>query len=232
MFTNTARIKQKKRKAEAQEVDEPEDNDSVRSPRKKKHLCLLPSDQCVFCHKRVKKHGNKFQKLVQLTSKEKASEIKDRAESVSQEDSHHDINIARRILSLKDIDLVAQEAMYHSACHSVFIPPPKGYSSFSGTSSSSRADNERPRTSAHESAAKFLCDYVNASIIRDKNVEQISMLKEKYLQYMYENHPQYYNSDYKTDKLKNKLIRHFGTAISFWAPNHRAELVYASNEFR
>ena len=93
MFTNTARIKQKKRKAETQEVDEPEDNDSIRSPRKKKHSCLLPSDQCIFCHKRVKKHGNKFQKLVQLTSKEKASEIKDRAESVSQEDSHPDINI-------------------------------------------------------------------------------------------------------------------------------------------
>ena len=182
MFTNTARIKQKKRKAETQEVDEPEDNDSVHSPRKKKHSCLLPSDQCIFCHKRVKKHGNKFQKLVQLTSKEKASEIKDRAESVSQEHSHLDINIARRILSLKDIYLVAQEAMYHSACHSAFIPPPKGYSSFSGPSSSSKADNERARTSAHENATKFLCDYVNASIIRDNHVERISMLKEKYLQ--------------------------------------------------
>ena len=164
-----------------------------------------------------------------LTSKEKASEIKDRAESVSQEDSHPDINIARRILSLKDIDLVAQEAMYHPACHSAFIPPPKRYSSFSGPSSSSRADNERARTSAHESTTKFLCDYVNASIIRDNHVERISMLKEKYLQYMYENHPQHCNSDYKTYKLKNNLIKHFGTAISFWRPNHRAELVYASN---
>ena len=80
-----------------------------------------------------------------------------------------------------------------------------------------------------KSATKFLCDYVNASIIRDNHVERISMLKEKYFQYMYENHPQHYNSDYKMDKLKNKLIRHFGTAISFWRPNHRAELVYASN---
>ena len=119
----------------------------------------------------MKKHGNKFQKLVHFTSKEKASEIKDRAESVSQEDSYPNINIARRMLSLKDIDLVTQEAMYHSACHSAFIPPPKGYSSFSGPSSNSRADNERARTSAHESATKFLCDYVNASIIRDSLIE-------------------------------------------------------------
>ncbi|KAH3812644.1 hypothetical protein DPMN_141080 [Dreissena polymorpha] len=46
---------------------------------------------------------------------------------------------------------------------------------------------------------------------------------------MMDNSPEFYNPSYKTDKLKNKLLREFQGQIQFWQPNYRSELVYSSN---
>ena len=34
-------------------------------------------------------------------------------------------------------------------------------------------------------------------------------------------------AEYKTDKLKEKLYKHFGDKIKFWHPNYRSDLVYS-----
>ncbi|CAH1101344.1 unnamed protein product [Psylliodes chrysocephalus] len=54
------------------------------------------------------------------------------------------------------------------------------------------------------------------------------MLRERYLLFMSEYSPEFYNENYKTDKLKQKLINHFGNRISFWQLNYRIELVNSS----
>ena len=43
------------------------------------------------------------------------------------------------------------------------------------------------------------------------------------------NNPDCYNPDYKTDKLKSKLVKRFGSSIQFWQPNYKSELVYSSD---
>ena len=43
------------------------------------------------------------------------------------------------------------------------------------------------------------------------------------------NNPDCYNPDYKTDKLKSKLVERFGSSIQFWQPNYKSELVYSSH---
>ena len=56
----------------------------------------------------------------------------------------------------------------------------------------------------------------------------MTMLKEKYQHFMLENSPEFSNEFYKTDKLKSKLIKKFGSQIQFWQPNYRSELVYST----
>ena len=47
------------------------------------------------------------------------------------------------------------------------------------------------------------------------------MLKEKYLSYLQSHFPDVYNPEYKTYKLKDKLIKAFGDHIQFWQPNYK-----------
>ena len=55
----------------------------------------------------------------------------------------------------------------------------------------------------------------------------MTMLRERYLSFLQMHSPEYYNADYKTDKLKEKLYEHFGDKIEFWHPNYRSDLVYS-----
>ena len=82
---------------------------------------------------------------------------------------------------------------------------------------------------AHKAAFDKLCEHINTSIISGGNVERMSMLRERYLTYIVQNSPECYNPDYKTDKLKTKLVKRFGSLIQFWQPNYRSEFVYSSD---
>ena len=57
----------------------------------------------------------------------------------------------------------------------------------------------------------------------------MSILRERYLTSILHNNPDCYNPDYKTDKLKSKLVKRFGSSIQFWQPNYKSELVYTSD---
>ena len=54
------------------------------------------------------------------------------------------------------------------------------------------------------------------------------MLRERCLLYLLENHPDYCNKNYKHEKLKEKLRKHFGHRIQFWKPSScGGELLYS-----
>ena len=42
---------------------------------------------------------------------------------------------------------------------------------------------------------------------------------------MFQNHPEAYNENYKTYRLKDKLIKHFCDRLRFWQPTTKGELV-------
>ena len=56
----------------------------------------------------------------------------------------------------------------------------------------------------------------------------MSTLRERYLQHIQDNNPEFYNPEYKTDKLKDKLKNRFGSSLQFWQPNYKSQLVYSS----
>ena len=55
------------------------------------------------------------------------------------------------------------------------------------------------------------------------------MLKESYMQCLIEVDPDVYIDNYKTDKLKDKLKKCFGTKLKFWRSFCRRDLVYADD---
>ena len=81
---------------------------------------------------------------------------------------------------------------------------------------------------AHKAAFDYVSDFVSESIIAGLNVMRMSTLREHYLQYMLDNSPTFYNPEYKTDKLKDKLVNRFGSSLQFWQLNYKSQLVYSS----
>ncbi|GFO22883.1 hypothetical protein PoB_004938800 [Plakobranchus ocellatus] len=56
----------------------------------------------------------------------------------------------------------------------------------------------------------------------------MTMIEEKYLQYLQSHYADFYNPSYQTYKLKAKLQKHFGERIQFWQLNYGSELAYSS----
>ena len=68
---------------------------------------------------------------------------------------------------------------------------------------------------AHQNAFDYISSYIEENLINGCTVEGMTMLKERYLQFMYENSPSVYNPLYKTSKLKSKFMKKFGSSIKF-----------------
>ena len=84
---------------------------------------------------------------------------------------------------------------------------------------------------AHSASFTYLVAYIETNILFNKQVERMSMLKERYLDYLHENHPTHYNPEYSTQKLKDKIVKHFADRINFMLPQvgGKSELVYSSD---
>ena len=85
---------------------------------------------------------------------------------------------------------------------------------------------------AHKNAFDYLCSHIEEQKILYLKVEIMTMFRERYLLYLLENHPDYCNENYKHEKLKEKLRKHFGHRIQFWKPSScQGELLYSEVAF-
>ena len=96
----------------------------------------------------------------------------------------------------------------------------------STTLHSAEDDDERR---AYDVAFKHVCHYITQHIVQDGCVLRMTTVREEYLNYMQEHSPEFYKPHHKTQKLKDKIVRHFGSAIQFWQPNVKSELLYSSD---
>ena len=99
---------------------------------------------------------------------------------------------------------MAQETHYHCSWYKLFTHDGRrNLTQFCGD------DDAKERNVTREIAFEYLSDYINESIIKNSIVELLGMLKEKYLLFIQENHPHNYNPNYKTNKLKDKILKCF-----------------------
>ena len=202
----------RKRKHEA-------DSEEVAGPLKPKRTVttsgpLLPKDSCIFCNKKFKKKVSKgvpcFEKLVKCVTKTAEQSIQDAAKTKQDDIFTH----------YQDTDLVAREAHYHEGCRKDYLRCEDRHAE------TSTDQKTAERLQAHERAFEYICKYVENALMRGSQVERMTMLREKYCEYMQQYSPDFYNPGYKTYKLKEKLMKYIGFRIKFWAPNHRSDLVY------
>jgi len=130
------------------------------------------------------------------------------------------------------VDLRAQEARYHESCHGSYVSTPctEQESQSVDSEGASVECNWYMRQKMHMMKHFVICVsiHVRNNIVDSGHVERISMLRERYFEYMHTHSPKYYNADYQTRKLKGKLQSHFGDSLQFWQPNFKSELVYSS----
>lgn len=174
---------------------------------------LLPADKCLFCDKNRIKKLTREENLVKCLTKTSEQSIKTAAET------RQDLDILRKV---QGVDLVAKEAHYHPSCRKQYTRTLQRHQQSNKDSKSIEEQN------AHKAAFEYISKHVKESIIDGCNVERMSMLRERYLQFILEKSPQVYNANYKTDKLKSKLVKEFGTQLQFWQPNYLSELVYSA----
>ena len=84
---------------------------------------------------------------------------------------------------------------------------------------------------AYSMAFSNVCSYVEQTILKDGTIQRMTMLRDKYLEFLQQHTPQYYNEQFRTARLKEKLMNQFGIRLKFWLPSNRtaSELVYAAD---
>ena len=173
------------------------------------------STECIFCQRQQKQFRGKKERLEKCETDDAKQSIQEAAYRRS--DPY--------ILGLtKNFCLISKEAHYHISCR-------RDYLRQDGRNPSRHQDTEtddKLRLNAHNDCFEYICEYVSTSLIDNFNVERMSMLREKYLNHMQTHYPKYHNTDYKTYKLKDKLISTFGQKLKFWPLNSGSELVYSS----
>jgi hypothetical protein len=185
-------------------------------------LTLLPQNECLFCSKGRKKGKLGEEGLTKCVSKNAELTIKQCAAE------KQDFRLLGKVT---DVDLIAKEARYHESCRKAYVRSEERQ--HHQVSVTLQTDDViyggAEQRAAYDEAFQYICQHVTTSIIKGGCVERMTMLRERYLNYILEKTPQYYNENHKTDKLKEKLIAFFGDKINFWRPNNRSDLVYSSN---
>lgn len=122
----------------------------------------------------------------------------------------------------------AKEACYHESCRRAYVKRDQDSILMPENESNNETNKDDAQTTAYCNAFKHICEHVEEHIIVDRCVEKMTMLHERYLAFIKEHTPSFYNSLHKTCRLKEKLI-YFGERIQFWKPNYKSELVYSSS---
>ena len=94
---------------------------------------------------------------------------------------------------IRDQDLVAREAHYHNHCRRKYTREDSRHSTLKESEASKAYD-------AHNEAFAYISSYIEENILTAQKVERLTMIRERYLQYLLENHPDVYNENYKVKR--------------------------------
>lgn len=196
---------------------------ATHSPRKRREqvphssTTLFDQNSCIFCQRKNKYMNRKPDILIQCVTDCAKDSIKEAAMRKSD---------FRMISITENSCLIAQQARYHKSCQRDYIRKSDRHSFDSHSEDGNR---QKVVEQAHSEAFRFISHYVQNHIIEACCVERVTMLKERYLNYIQSHFPDIYNPQYKTYKLKEKLIKEFGNRVQFWQPNYKSELVYSTD---
>jgi hypothetical protein len=134
---------------------------------------------------------------------------------------------------IDDYDLAAKECRYHESCRRGYTRANPNMSCTTDVDLESGASvgNLSELKAAYDSAFQSLCHYIQLNLFQKKQIERLSMLRQHYLSYMEVNFPHFHNPQHTAQKLKHKLVSHFGDKLRFWLPQSvcKSELVFSAS---
>ena len=173
---------------------------------------LFPPDRCLICDRNTIKIKQIKHHLVKCETMTAANSIQAAAES------KRDEVMLRKI---RGLDLIAREAHYHNHCR-------RNYTRMTSRKPTFKTSEASQLLDAHTHTFSYISAYIENTILAAQMVERLTMIRERYLQFLLQNHPEAHNENYKTYKLKDKFIKHFGDRLCFWQPTTKGELVYSA----
>ena len=179
--------------------------------------CYFHRKNVFFCEKGRKKQGSSIEGLAKLLTERAEEAINERAREKCD------------FVMLGKIDgenLRARQARFHESCRKSYLRRDDRHKLEASDGTDEAYGKEQK--AAYDAAFQFLCHYITSNIITGGSVERMTMLSEKYLQYIQEHAPKYYNPNHQTHKLKEKLVNIFDEQIKSWQSNYKCELVYSS----
>ena len=104
------------------------------------------------------------------------------------------------------VDMIAKQARYHESCRREYTRDyERPHHRDDGHVQNDLFYGSKKQRAAYDEAFTYISDYVSNNIILGGSVERMTLLRDKYLQYMQDHTPAFYNPNHKTDKLKEKL---------------------------
>ena len=181
---------------------------------------LFPQDECLFCRKENKWVQKQRETLVKCLTDCAEDSIKTAARE------KNDFAMLGRI---EGMNLPAREARYHESCRRAYVRrTDRQHHSETGTDDTVFLSAVK---SAYKEAFEVICSHVESEILGLGKVERMSMLRSRYIEFIQSTYPDYYNVQHKVQKLKMKLMKHYGDKLSFWSPYaaSKSELVFSSS---
>ena len=199
---------------------------------------ILFPNKCIFCKRGRRKYKTVMEELRKCVTECSEENIKECARY------KNDYSLSGEI---EGVDLIAREAQYHETCRRKYVvrrtnleddveqevdddsrsvPLPVEIDFMADIA----GGNLNEKKTAYEKAFNFICTYVNDHIIEEGSVMRMKMLHEKYMAFIEERTPEYYNPNYSKQKLKSRICNYFGDRIKTWrASNFKSELIYSTD---
>jgi hypothetical protein len=174
---------------------------------------LFLVNECLFCHRgRNKKLKRKVEGLVKCVTV--CAENRRKLCAKLTQDS-------QLLGKIDGQDLRAREARYHESCR-------RTYCQNAEAAKTAAQDTGRQQRDASNAAFEHVCAYIQDAVIVGHMVVRMTMLRDRYLAYIQEQSPDFYNPAYQTHVLKERLVRHFKKELTFSRTDRGSELVFAS----
>ena len=164
---------------------------------------------CIICQKAQRRSGSKLEILSQCLTTQASEKLLEAAKAKQDE---------RILLELRGIDLIAAKIKYHKTCYG-------GYTRSKNTTPIKQDDCEV--NAIYEATFQHVVNYVTERIIDGLDVMRMTNLRDMYIDLLAENGIE--SPNYRTEKLKRRLIKHFGNSLEFWQPQRMSdtEIIYS-----
>ena len=120
------------------------------------------------------------------------------------------------IVAIEHQDVVATEVKYHRSCYASYT----SQKTLDAILKSEETESRKQR-SEYDIAFKKLASYITENVASEMEIITMKVLRERYLELLEEQGIE--NKEYRTEKLKTRMVKKFGSLLDFWHPSNCAE---------